>query len=816
MRSDSHPPYIGHHHTSSSNNNNNNSSNSQHHLNHTSHHNNNHHHHHHHHHGTSHHTSGDTGHSHLQSVCNSSTTGSNLSTSNNLNNNNNNNGSSPNDEHRPVAIVHGKKNRLALGHDDELSVSTAIKRVCINNDRESSQENSRFSISTLNSNSNTRDSAGGDSSGTECNHEDCDNSLRCNKHSSSAPDLRQGSGDGSIHPHHSSESSPSPSSSSVLTHILHSATNAGPINLLTQHSIVNAFSNSSLGTRQGATSGKQVSTSLFQYTLGAPTSVATKLHEETMTYLNQGQPYEIKLKQLNDTFNSNKSNNLRKFRSVIRVGFHERRLQYMEKELINQWRDQRQERILEIDIPLSYGIGEIVCDPMDINRCSFVWDSNKDAGIFIKVNCISTEFTPKKHGGEKGVPFRLIIETYSYSGSLNNSSQSPLTGGNILHAASSQVKVFKPKGADRKHKTDREKMMRRSDQEKFRASNDTTIFTDCPADQLFSSSSLLTSRTLPVITASQSSTNADGSIVKISHLKRDTTNSSVSVTSGVTGGTSSVTTPNKLISPSEPIDFTGSSRNVLPVNDEKRISSNNSRTRGNGGGGGSSSSVGGGGSNTSSNVSSSPTSSTTSTSVTSNGTDVTLNGTNYSSSFILTGEASSDETMQWLALNRFERFHKTFSNFSGSDILRLSRDDLIMLCGLSDGIRLYNCLNCINIRPRLTIYVNCGNDEDFSAIYLDNLTVSELKSKLRNLLMCSSHTNSPTNGNSTNGHSPSNYNISRIRVAAPQNGIFVSVTDEVVRNISSESMFLVNFDKGKLFSFACFYNLMLFVFVCLY
>ena len=730
-----------------------------------------------------------------------------------------------------MAIVHGKKNRLALGHDDELSVSTAIKRVCINNDRESSQENSRFSISTLNSNSNTRDSAGGDSSGTECNHEDCDNSLRCNKHSSSAPDLRQGSADGSIHPHHSSESSPSPSSSSVLTHILHSANNAGPINLLTQQSIVTAFNNSSLNSRQATTNNKQInSTSLFQYTLGAPTSVATKLHEETMTYLNQGQPYEIKLKQLTDSFPGIKSNGLRKFRSVIRVGFHERRLQYMEKELINQWRDQRQERILEIDIPLSYGIGEIICDPMDINRCSFVWDCTKDAGIFIKVNCISTEFTPKKHGGEKGVPFRLIIETYSYNGSLNSSSINSSPTGNILHAASSQVKVFKPKGADRKHKTDREKMMRRSDQEKFRASNDITIFTDCPLDQLLSSSSLLTSRS--VITALQGNncnSNVDGSLVKISHLKRDTSNASSPST-----GSSSVVTPSKLIVSSEPIDFTGSSRNILDgsINSEdvKGISSNN-RTRGGntsstggggssgggiggggGGGGGGGNSGGGRGSNTSSSISTSSPSSIAPTVINVNGNDVALNGgTNYSpSAFILTSDASSDETMQWLALNRFERFHKTFSNFSGADILRLSRDDLTMLCGLSDGIRLYNCLHCINIRPRLTIYVNCGNDEDFSAIYLDNLTVSELKSKLRNLLMCSSGLppagNSPTinggssgNGNGNGGHSPSNYSISRIRVAGPQNGIFINVTDEVVRNISSESMFLVNFDKGKRF-----------------
>lgn len=40
--------------------------------------------------------------------------------------------------------------------------------------------------------------------------------------------------------------------------------------------------------------------SRFQYVLAAPTSIATKINEETLTYLNQGQSYEIKLKKLGD------------------------------------------------------------------------------------------------------------------------------------------------------------------------------------------------------------------------------------------------------------------------------------------------------------------------------------------------------------------------------------------------------------------------------------------------------------------------------------------------------------------------------------
>lgn len=76
-------------------------------------------------------------------------------------------------------------------------------------------------------------------------------------------------------------------------------------------------------------------------------------------------------------------------KSVIRVGFQERRLQYMEKELLQQWKQQRSsERILEIDIPLSYGVFEIIHPDEEINKVEFAWNptNNKDSGIFIKVS----------------------------------------------------------------------------------------------------------------------------------------------------------------------------------------------------------------------------------------------------------------------------------------------------------------------------------------------------------------------------------------------------------------------------------------------
>lgn len=168
----------------------------------------------------------------------------------------------------------------------------------------------------------------------------------------------------------------------------------------------------------------------FQYVLAAATSIATKSNEETLTYLNQGQSYEIKLKKLGDLSTCRG----KMMKSVVKICFHERRLQYMEREQMHIWQSSRPgERILDVDIPLSYGLIH-VNQTILLNTAEILWDPMKEVGVYIKVNCISTEFTPKKHGGEKGVPFRIQIETYFENGSSDVQVKP-------LHAAACQIKV---------------------------------------------------------------------------------------------------------------------------------------------------------------------------------------------------------------------------------------------------------------------------------------------------------------------------------------------------------------------------------------
>uniref|UniRef100_A0A672FEJ7 Transcription factor CP2 n=1 Tax=Salarias fasciatus TaxID=181472 RepID=A0A672FEJ7_SALFA len=211
----------------------------------------------------------------------------------------------------------------------------------------------------------------------------------------------------------------------------------------------------------------------FQYVLCAATSPAVKLHDETLTYLNQGQSYEIRM------LDNRKIGELpeitgKMVKSIIRVVFHDRRLQYTEHQQLEGWRWNRPgDRILDLDIPMSVGIIDPRANPTQLNTVEFLWDPSKRTSVFIQVHCISTEFTMRKHGGEKGVPFRIQIDTFKEN-----------EGGEYtehLHSASCQVKVFKPKGADRKQKTDREKMEKRAPQEKekYQPSYETTILTEC-------------------------------------------------------------------------------------------------------------------------------------------------------------------------------------------------------------------------------------------------------------------------------------------------------------------------------------------------
>lgn len=150
-------------------------------------------------------------------------------------------------------------------------------------------------------------------------------------------------------------------------------------------------------------------------------------------------------------------------------------------------------RLCGTDIPMSVGIVEPKTHPSQLNAAEFLWDMKKRTSVFVQVShtsslcaascascppagayktlllnsatlavtlhfaarlsskvsflqscrlcwhpqvhCISTEFTPRKHGGEKGVPFRVQIDTFAQGDTGEYTEH--------LHSASCQIKVFK-------------------------------------------------------------------------------------------------------------------------------------------------------------------------------------------------------------------------------------------------------------------------------------------------------------------------------------------------------------------------------------
>ncbi|KAF4012557.1 hypothetical protein G4228_003003 [Cervus hanglu yarkandensis] len=210
----------------------------------------------------------------------------------------------------------------------------------------------------------------------------------------------------------------------------------------------------------------------FQYVLCAATSPAVKQQEETLTYLNQGQSYEVRI--LCNPKLVDATQEPRLLKSVVRVVFHDQRLQYTEQQQLDGWRWSRPgDRILDIDIPLSVGVLEPQVLLSQLNTVEFYWDPTKRTSLFLQVHCISPEFTPRKKGGEKGVPFRLQIDTFKPS-----DKELPLEH---LHSAGCLVKVFKPKGADRKLKTDREKIEKQPvhERNKYQTACESTVFMEC-------------------------------------------------------------------------------------------------------------------------------------------------------------------------------------------------------------------------------------------------------------------------------------------------------------------------------------------------
>ncbi|XP_066912968.1 transcription factor CP2-like protein 1 [Clytia hemisphaerica] len=385
----------------------------------------------------------------------------------------------------------------------------------------------------------------------------------------------------------------------------------------------------------------QIKTEHTQYEviMRAPTAPKRKQSDQTLTWLNQGQPYEIVVKRLeNDQCVDDKQ-----VKAVVSIGFHERQHQYFEYEKYEEWVLTRPgEKMIELDVPMSLNVIDANHIGSNTNEIEFIIDTSSEVKLFVKCNCLSSEFTKGK--GESGVPLRLQLEIF-------NSADSAITD-DPEYVSGCQVKVFRAKGANRKLKLEKEKIesMSKDVANQVQPSSEITIFKQLgPVERLRRRSH-----------DTPSKMNQSGaSPIQLSQLQ---------IVNG--SANTSISSPDTFL---------------------------NNRTH------------------TQHHLNSSCPASDTTT---------------------LTASSNVEETQTWLAYHRFHNYQTCLANFTGADLLRMSRSDLIQLCGPADGIRLNNALQARASRPLLTIYISpewhqSGTGmREYHAMFLEQLNIGELKRKL--------------------------------------------------------------------------------------
>ncbi|XP_065183318.1 upstream-binding protein 1-like [Sycon ciliatum] len=211
-----------------------------------------------------------------------------------------------------------------------------------------------------------------------------------------------------------------------------------------------------------------------RYLLLAQTSPLTKMSDVSVTYLNKGQVYELTLEALGNC----QSYRSGLIRTTIRVSFFIMSEIIMRNQEQDQWEawcsEHPGERIIEIES--GFMVENVSHDLLQPNCATFDWHASKGASVMFKLNCLSSEFSAKRHGGEKGALLRLEIDAY-YQHTVNDCFD-------LFHCANCHIKVFKEKGADRKNKVEMQKFTGLSEEDKagLRAPFSMSVFQDFCVD----------------------------------------------------------------------------------------------------------------------------------------------------------------------------------------------------------------------------------------------------------------------------------------------------------------------------------------------
>ena len=206
-------------------------------------------------------------------------------------------------------------------------------------------------------------------------------------------------------------------------------------------------------------------------------------NEEATTYLNQGQPYQITFRYQAEPYSSSDVS-IRRFRSVVRLCFSDPRMQEHERELLDKWRRESQcSALFDVDMHSSYGVLSVLRARSAPNVLEIAWSADKAVGLFVRFHCTSTDFAAKRHGGERGIPLRLQIDTYQ----LSNDQQRV----HHCHSCSCRIQLFRLKGAERKNRADRIRLEKVKHEQVGAPPVNYTCFQASPAVSVLYTSNLL-------------------------------------------------------------------------------------------------------------------------------------------------------------------------------------------------------------------------------------------------------------------------------------------------------------------------------------
>ncbi|KAL1922440.1 uncharacterized protein VTP21DRAFT_9979 [Calcarisporiella thermophila] len=165
--------------------------------------------------------------------------------------------------------------------------------------------------------------------------------------------------------------------------------------------------------------------------LDARTAISTRPDEATMTYLNKSQNYTLFLQS---------SDYAGDVTCTVRLMFHEPRDQAKQSTLWRMWLKLHHSTSRVIEAETASAVNAYNFEQLGFDRVRFQWNAAQGAHVQLRFNCLSTDFSMIK--GVKGIPLRLHVS--------NRVEGVPHTS----EACYCRVKLFRDKGACRKHKDD--------------------------------------------------------------------------------------------------------------------------------------------------------------------------------------------------------------------------------------------------------------------------------------------------------------------------------------------------------------------------